>query len=80
MSASKNCPCPVCKASAKVQIDETGWYFMCCKCATLIGTIGYKSTIERRAGERSMAFDFIGKWRTAKEAIKAIKEYTKCQQ
>lgn len=73
MTVSKNCPCPVCKNKSSVVTDGTLWYFRCQTCNTTIGTT--IAHLSRATKEDWSMLTYRGTWRTAKEAIKAIKEY-----
>ena len=77
MTASKNCPCPVCKSRAEVNTEGSGclWYFRCSLCNTTIGATLVHMSVA--VAEKFSSLTYRGTWRTAKEAIKAIKEYGK---
>lgn len=73
MTASKNCQCPVCKYKAEVITDGTLWYFKCNSCNTTIGVT--MAHLSRATQEDFSILTYRGTWLSAKEAIKAIKEY-----
>ena len=66
-----NCKCPVCGEKAHIILDQF-WYFQCDECSTTIGKFFHGVVLN---SDKTYTIISIGKWKTLKEAKKAINGY-----